>query len=91
MKKYIYTALMSTGLLFTTSCENDFDAQIYGQLSTTNFPATVADYESYLMDCYIPFCVTWSYNLSGSSMHNFYVSEGGLNRLFDMPDRKSVV
>ena len=34
------------------SCENDFDAKIYGKLSTTNFPATAADYESYLMDCY---------------------------------------
>ena len=71
------------------SCENDFDAKIYGKLSTTNFPATAADYESYLMDCYIPFTVTWSYNLSGSNMHNFYVSEGGLNRLFDMTTDES--
>ena len=43
MKKYIYSALMAVGLLLSTSCENDFDAQIYGQLSTTNFPATAAD------------------------------------------------
>ena len=72
-----------------SSCENDFDAKIYGKLSTTNFPATAADYENYLMDCYIPFSVTWSYNLSGSNMHNFYVAEGGLNRLFDMTSDES--
>lgn len=85
MKKYIFAALAFAGLLLTTSCENDFDAKIYGTLSTTNFPASADDYENLLMDCYVPFCVNWSYNYGNSNQHNFYVPEGGLMRLFDAP------
>ncbi|MCI1519131.1 MAG: RagB/SusD family nutrient uptake outer membrane protein [Prevotella sp.] len=67
-----------------TSCNNDFDAKIYGQLSTDKFPATEKDYESYLMDCYVPFSVTWGYGFNSSSwQHNFYVAEGGLYRMLD--------
>ena len=75
--------------LILSGCENDFDAKIYGKLSTTNFPATASDYESYLMDCYVPFSVNWSYNFS-SQQHNFYVSEGGLHRCFDTTSDESV-
>ena len=82
MKKYIYIALMAAGLMTTTSCENDFDAKIYGQLSTTNFPSSEADYESYLMDCYVPFSINWGYSFS-SWQHNFYVAEGGIHRMLD--------
>ena len=42
------------------SCENDFDAKIYGKLSTTNFPSTASDYENYMLGCYIPFSVNWT-------------------------------
>lgn len=64
------------------SCENDFDAKIYGKLSTTNFPSTASDYENYMLGCYIPFSVNWTYNYS-SNQYNFYVPEGGLQRCFD--------
>ena len=74
-------AALITGAMLT-ACENDFDAQIYGQLSTTNFPATASDYESYMMDCYVPFNITWQYEFSGQQ-YNFYVPEGGLQRCFD--------
>ena len=58
MKKYIYLSIL-TCILTVFGCENDFDAKIYGSLSTTNFPQSEADYESYMMDCYIPFTLTW--------------------------------
>ena len=54
-------------------------------LSTTNFPQSEADYESYMMDCYIPFTLTWAYNWGSSNQHNFYVAEGGINRMLDTP------
>lgn len=83
MKKYIYFSTLLTCLLAVFGCENDFDAKIYGSLSTTNFPASEADYESYMMDCYIPFSVNWTYSWGGATQHNFYVAEGGIYRMLD--------
>lgn len=83
MKNKIFIFIVATAMLLG-SCENNFDPQIYGQLFTNNFPKTEADYEAYLMTCYIPFSVNWSYNLTGSNQHNFYVAEGGTVRLFDV-------
>ncbi|MDR2917358.1 MAG: RagB/SusD family nutrient uptake outer membrane protein [Tannerella sp.] len=83
MKKIYYSVFFAALILFA-GCENDFDAKIYGSLSTTNFPSSEADYESYMMDCYIPFSVNWTYQWSGSSnQHNFYVTEGGIYRMLD--------
>ena len=84
MRKNILSILVGSCLMLFAGCENDFDAKIYGSLSTTNFPASVADYESYMMDCYIPFSVNWSYQWGGgSTQHNFYVAEGGIYRMLD--------
>ena len=47
MKKYIYLSIL-TCILTVFGCENDFDAKIYGSLSTTNYPQSEADYESYV-------------------------------------------
>lgn len=84
MKKYIHLSLLAC-ILTVFGCENNFDAKIYGSLSTTNFPQSEADYESYMMDCYIPFTLTWTYNWGSSNQHNFYVAEGGINRMLDTP------
>lgn len=84
MKKYIHLSLLAC-ILTVFGCENNFDAKIYGSLSTTNFPQSEADYESYMMDCYIPFTLTWTYNWGSSNQHNFYVLEGGINRMLDTP------
>lgn len=85
MKKVIYSALLAGCALLCNSCENDFDAKIYGVLSTTNFPATESDYEAYMMDCYVPFTVNWAYTFGSDNQHNFYVPEGGLYRMLDYP------
>ena len=81
MKKIIF-ALLASGALLFSGCENDFDAKIYGSLSTTNYPSSKADYENYMMDCYIPFCINWGYTFS-SWQEGFYVAEGGTIRMFD--------
>lgn len=81
-------ALLLSSLMLT-GCEDNFDAKIFGKLSTTNFPATQADYESYMMNCYIPFSVNWTYNMSASNQYNFYVPEGGLTRCMDTASDES--
>ena len=83
MKKYIFMALAAAGLMLT-GCENDFDAKIYGTLSTTNFPSTADDYQNLMMDCYEPFTVAWGYSFNNVNQHNFYVPEGGVWRYFDV-------
>lgn len=82
MKKLLIAFVLAAGLMAQTSCENDFDAKIYGKLSTTNFPASVSDYQNLLMDCYVPFSVNWGYSFY-SWQHNFYVAEGGVFRMLD--------
>ncbi|KAA6331364.1 hypothetical protein EZS27_020024 [termite gut metagenome] len=63
--KYVLliSCISATLTLCFSSCENDFDAKIYGSLSTTNFPATEDDYIDLLMTCYLPFTANWGYDL----------------------------
>jgi hypothetical protein len=84
--KYVLliSCISATLTLCFSSCENDFDAKIYGSLSTTNFPATEDDYIDLLMTCYLPFTANWGYDL-GTWQHSFYVPEGGIMRLLDTP------
>ena len=81
-KKIIFSTIIAVTLLFS-SCEKNFEPQMYGKLFTSNFPKTESDYEAYMMTCYVPFSVNWGYSLAGAWQHNFYVSEGGIMRLFD--------
>lgn len=83
MKNKYLTIIIIALSLFMSSCEDNFDPKIYGQLFSSNFPKTEKDFESYFMTCYIPFTVNWAYNLTGVNQHNFYVAEGGIVRLFD--------
>ena len=82
MKK-IFVPLMTLAALFVlASCEKNFDPKIYGTLSTTNFPATTADFESELMLCYTPYTTKWSHSIS-VQQHQFYGGEGPIWRMFD--------
>jgi hypothetical protein len=84
MKKILFNTIIALSLLLSGGCSNDFDPKIYGKLFSSNFPQTEADYESYLMFCYLPFGDTWGYTPPGGSwQHTFYVPEGGFVRLFD--------
>lgn len=66
-----------------TSCENNFDAKIYGSLSTTNFPSTAEDFENYMIIGYMPFCSNWAYTFTSNNQRQWYSATGGFLRLFD--------
>lgn len=83
--KYILQGALIASLTASAGCEDNFDAKIYGELSTTNFPKTEADYESYMMDCYIPFTAYWGYNWGGGQQRPFYIPTDGTIRLLDVP------
>lgn len=74
-------------LLMASSCEKNFDAQIYDKLSSSNFPMTEADFESYVMQCYIPFTGVWDYTLSASGP--FYSYNKGIQCHFNQPSDES--
>lgn len=80
--KIILSFIVAVSVLFS-SCEKNFEPQIYGSLFSTNFPKSESDYEAYMMTCYMPFTVNWGYSLTGAWQHNFFVAEGGQMRLFD--------
>lgn len=73
-------------LMLLSSCENDFDANIYGQLYPGNFPSTKSEYTSYMMTCYVPFTTTWTYAMDANGVqHGWYIQSGGCMRMFDAP------
>ena len=87
MKKIIFSSIIGLALIFS-SCEKDFDPQIYGSLFSTNFLKTEADLESYLMTCYIPFINHWDYRFGGtqnSTQASWYLAHRGIYRMFDSP------
>ncbi len=84
MNKILPLAILAAASCFT-SCEDNFDAKIYGSLSTTNFPSTASDYESYMMDCYVPFTTYWGYSWGGAQQRPFYIPTDGVVRLLDVP------
>ena len=55
MKKKILFPILSSLFLLFGSCENNFDAHIYGDLIQGKYPSTEDEYVSYMMTCYIPF------------------------------------
>lgn len=85
MKKiHLYILLLASAVLLG-SCEDNFDAKIYGSLSTTNFPSTEADYENYMMLCYVPFGANWGYDIGNGWQYGFYDTPTGILRFFDSP------
>jgi len=83
MKKSILYTLLLSGSLLLGSCENDFDAQIYGQLSTTSFPTTADEYEDYMLSSYLPFQNKWSYTWGDGTNYPWYVPSNGIYHGFD--------
>lgn len=83
MKKFRIIILFLVGSLLISSCEKNFEPEIYGQLFGTNFPKTESDYEAYTMTCYTPFLVNWVYMLAGNLQVGFYVPSRGHLALFE--------
>lgn len=84
MKKKILFPILSSLFLLFGSCENNFDAHIYGDLIQGKYPSTEDEYVSYMMTCYIPFTSVFTYQInSGTGQHGFYIATGGNIRMFD--------
>lgn len=75
--------LFSSALMLLSSCEKNFDPQIYGSFTTENFPKTKADYISLAMTCYVPFTGVWSYKIGAERSVSMYFIEQGQQRYFD--------
>lgn len=84
MKKiYLFLTLLASMVLLW-GCENDFDPKIYGTLNPSNYPSTAAEYESFMMICYVPFGTTNVYYMGGeANSFTWYIPAGGTFRLFD--------
>lgn len=83
MKK-IYICLAAALSLLVSSCEDNFDPQIYGSLRPGEFPKTEKEYELYMMTCYLPFTTVWTYDMSSAGLqHGWYIQSGGVVRMFD--------
>ena len=52
------------------SCEDNFDPKMYGTLNVSNYPVTEAEYESFMMTCYMPFTTTWTYWIGAGTSGN---------------------
>ena len=58
------------------SCEDNFDPKMYGTLNVSNYPVTEAEYESFMMTCYMPFTTTWTYWIgagTSGNQHGWYI------------------
>lgn len=70
------------------SCEDNFDPKMYGTLNVSNYPVTEAEYESFMMTCYMPFTTTWTYWIgagTSGNQHGWYIPAGGVLKFFDYP------
>ena len=69
-------------------CEDNFDPKMYGTLNVSNYPVTEAEYESFMMTCYMPFTTTWTYWIgagTSGNQHGWYIPAGGVLKFFDYP------
>lgn len=83
MKKSIVYTLLISGSILLGSCENNFDAQIYGKLSTMSFPSTADEYEEYMLSSYLPFQNKWSYTWGDGTNYPWYIPANGIYHGFD--------
>ena len=76
MKKKILFPILSSLFLLFGSCENNFDAHIYGDLIQGKYPSTEDEYVSYMMTCYIPFTSVFTYQINSGTAWFLYRYRG---------------
>ncbi len=76
MKKILYIICVIAVLPFA-SCTDNFEPEIYGELSSSNFPTTPEEYKLYMLDLYKPFFAQWGYGTPFGWVRNFYSPEHG--------------
>lgn len=74
--------LLGCGLTFS-GCEDNFDPEITGTLSPSNFPVTEDDYELYTLQAYKPFGAKWGY-ADVEYQNMFFSYEYGHLSMFDL-------
>jgi hypothetical protein len=84
MKK-IYTIALVAALLMASSCKKGLDPQIYGSLTTTNFPKTEADFTNYTLEVYKPFQSKFGYSDPSGYQNDWFSPEYGDIMMFDYP------
>jgi starch-binding outer membrane protein, SusD/RagB family len=83
MKRNIY---ILTALILITAvgaCKKGLEPQIYGSLSTTNFPKTEADFTNYTLEVYQPFQSKFGYNDPSGYQNDWFSPEYGDLMMFD--------
>lgn len=85
MKKNKIISIVALIMLLTSSCNDNFEPQIFGVLNPENYPSNEKECEALAMTCYVPFGMTWQYNIL-STNHNqagWYLPEGGVLKMFE--------
>lgn len=85
--KQLYAVAVVLSFFFA-SCEDNFDPKLYGTLNVSNYPQTEAEFESFMMTCYLPFTTTWTYYIGAGTtgnQHGWYIPAGGVLKFFDYP------
>jgi hypothetical protein len=82
MKKILILSIVIT-LISASSCKKGLDPQIYGNLATTAFPKTEADFVNYTLEVYKPFQSKFGYNDPSGYQNDWFSPEHGQILLFD--------
>lgn len=83
MKK-IYFIFIIVIALGTSSCKENFDPQIYGSLSTNDFPKTEKEFEVYGASIYRSLNSKWGYSGKGFWQTGFYGTDNGIIQSNDL-------
>lgn len=84
MKK-IHILLLIATIASIGGCKKGLDPQIYGSLTTTNFPITTGDFINYATEVYKPFQSKFGYNDPSGYQNDWFSPEYGDLMIFDYP------
>ena len=84
MKK-ILTVCSVCLMVWASSCKKGLEPQIYGNLTTQNFPKTENDFTNYVLEVYKPFQSKWGYSDPSGYQNDWFSPEYGDIMMFDYP------
>lgn len=73
------------GCVFASSCKKGLEPELYGTLSTSNFPVSESDFKNYVTEVYKPFQSKWGYNDPSGYQNTWFSPEHGDIMQFDYP------
>lgn len=84
MKKIKYIIAVALAAVTLSSCEKNFDPQIYGTFNTTIIPSSVEDVNNLVASCYLPFTSFWTYVTGSGEELCWYSPANGTYLVFDL-------